>query len=903
MQLLREYKSSLYSLILNLIFTFVSNSKKEPEPNPIRFRYKEPDTNFTGRSDELLCLENATINHQNQQKSPIIVVCGLGGIGKTQLVRKFIERNQSYYKNVIWINAQERSSMEDEFKILARNSLHISTKVEDKEKDFNSLIEEVFIKLSTSQTVIVFDNVDETKNTEIFKIVLTIGTSGIRPHIVVTSRIQEWSDSFRQIKLGVFSPEDALEYVSTKLGDLENVVHSLKDKMALVELLQRFPLALRQATAHINHHRVVGKFRIDDYMREYTSFRKEILDSKHFKNDDLNLYEETTLTTWIVTLGAISKCGTTGDLALRILRIIAYFHPDHIRRDIFFNLNFPLSETKKGVETEVTEAVRLLVNYSMVDSHTFQSVLSIHRLVQQVIRIELVSCTGSIETILRDGIQLLSEMTKHEDFKDCYEHGISVFLQSITFDELVREFETFPMITLQRLNDYGKYNRAINFWDEIKQPFATILGDDNQVAINSKFFIGQSLIHLGRYSESLEISQEILEKQKKILGEDHPDTLKIKSNIAVSYVYLGKFSDSLERFKEIFEKRKITLGEDDRKTLGSQFNIANMHNRLGNYNEALRISREVFEKQRNIFGEDDPVTIKSKSIVAESYHYLGKYSEALRLHQEVFEKRKTILGEDHPMTLTSKFRVAHSYRNMGNYSEAHRIHEEVFEKRKLILGEDHTRTLKSMSQIADRCNYLGKYSEALQMHQHIYEKRKTILGEDHPYTLRSKSKIADSYNNLGEDSKALTMHQEIFEKRKTILAKDHPETLDSNFNVAVSYSRLGEYLQALQLHQEVFQKRHTVLGENHPDTLTSKFRIADTYKLMGNHSAALQMFEEVYEKRKTILGEDHPDTLNSKLLIGSCNNVLAARSQNTITIISKVLIHQVAQTFFGSLGQ
>lgn len=118
-------------------------------PTSIYFGILPPEYNFTGRDDELQDLDNAlqrNVNSSNNVESLISVVAGLGGIGKTQLVREYVNRNRSKYDdNVIWIDAEKGELMVCTFKILAKDMLFISTiDANGREKDINSIIQSVY---------------------------------------------------------------------------------------------------------------------------------------------------------------------------------------------------------------------------------------------------------------------------------------------------------------------------------------------------------------------------------------------------------------------------------------------------------------------------------------------------------------------------------------------------------------------------------------------------------------------------------------------------------------------------------------------------------------------------------------------------------------------------------------
>ena len=92
--------------------------------------------------------------------------------------------------------------------------------------------------------------------------------------------------------------------------------------------------------------------------------------------------KKTTFKTWLITDDKIKSDKQYGLLASRIFDVIALLAPDKIERELLL----PLAE---GDEKKLKSAVRLLVKYSMVNGEDKQNLLNVHRLVQQVTRLNL----------------------------------------------------------------------------------------------------------------------------------------------------------------------------------------------------------------------------------------------------------------------------------------------------------------------------------------------------------------------------------------------------------------------------------------------------------------------------------------------------------------------------------
>ena len=58
------------------------------------------EDNLIGREKELLLLEKVTLDNRI-----VVLISGLGGIGKTTLVKAFLQKNETHYNHIAWISA------------------------------------------------------------------------------------------------------------------------------------------------------------------------------------------------------------------------------------------------------------------------------------------------------------------------------------------------------------------------------------------------------------------------------------------------------------------------------------------------------------------------------------------------------------------------------------------------------------------------------------------------------------------------------------------------------------------------------------------------------------------------------------------------------------------------------
>ena len=754
---------------------------------------------------EKLCpSQSQTYNHR-------VALFGLGGVGKTQAAVEYVFKYQSKYRSTFWISAVTLADLQTGFEEIAAKTKCVTVDQKDAASTAKAVLQ--WLEQQTSW-LLVLDNLDEISIVDGY---LPDISSGNGP-LLITTRNQDPTGILAQgLEVEVFDPDDAVDLLllrATGTKESQPETHSVGAE--IVAELGYLPLAIEHAAAFIRQ----SLPDISKFLDTYSKSRKRFLE--HIPKQNY-AYSRAVAATFLLSFDAVKKINPN---AAELLTLFAFLNPDGILIDFLQDgrngLDDPL-KTLVGDSFGFGVALADLGQYSLIRQSNADQTISVHRLVQAVIRDNL-------------------EPDRKTQFM---KSTVSLFLLGFPhFEEdkreLCRRYQAQVDGPLQTLFELGTENVA-----KMSIRFALFLDADGKASA----------------CESFErIAAEI---QTNVFGAEHPDTLTSMDNLAGTYLSLGRMKEAAELYEKVLEKRRRILGAEHPDTLTSMSNLASTYGDQGRMGEAAALKEEVLEKRRRILGAENPDTLASMNNLALTYWAQGRTGDAAALQEEVLEKRRRILGAEHPDTLTSMNNLTVMYAAQGRTGEAAALKEEVLEKRRRILGAEHPDTLTSMGNLAFTYRAQGRMAEAAALEEEVLEKRRRILGAEHPDTLRSMNNLAVTYADQGRTGEAAALQEEVLEKWRQILGAEHPDTLTSMTNLASTYSAQGRMREAVALEEEVLEKRRRILGEEHPDTMTSMTNLALTYGDQGRTAEAAALEEEVLEKRRRILGVEHPNTLTS----------------------------------------
>ena len=332
---------------------------------------------FTGREDTFQKLESALKEGKNALVTQAI--SGLGGVGKTETVAEYAYRHADDYKFILWAQSDHPDTLDAEYRRIARE-LHLP---ESEAAEAEIVRKAVILWLENEPNyLLILDNADDPAILPPF---MPAKPSG---HILLTSRSQRFPESIalQTVRLGIFSQEQSAAFL------LESVYPNgaTKDEEEAIQLLAKelggLPLALALAAAFMKVRRLPPSEYLDDFRKR----RDLTLQRLGPVRGD---YRETVLTTWSRNFEEIQRVSPA---SAELLRICAFLSPDSIPFSIFEKGYSALPEEnelrkalERNRETGVEELLAVPESYSLIEVDRAGQTFSIHRLVQDALRLEL----------------------------------------------------------------------------------------------------------------------------------------------------------------------------------------------------------------------------------------------------------------------------------------------------------------------------------------------------------------------------------------------------------------------------------------------------------------------------------------------------------------------------------
>ncbi|MGH2482434.1 MAG: tetratricopeptide repeat protein, partial [Ktedonobacteraceae bacterium] len=197
--------------------------------------------------------------------------------------------------------------------------------------------------------------------------------------------------------------------------------------------------------------------------------------------------------------------------ALDLLHLCAFLHPDAIPREMIEQGAFALSTSLRALASDTValdEAIAILRGFSLVQYHTYPTMLGIHRVVQAILREELMR--GQPHRWASQAVRLMSRVFPDAEFSNwsaCEQY----FVQARRCAELITEFQITQKEAAHLLQHLGSYCYQRAYYQDAERHLTTALHLYEQSKRPDQEALAQTLNNLalvyhkrGKYQEAEE---------------------------------------------------------------------------------------------------------------------------------------------------------------------------------------------------------------------------------------------------------------------------------------------------------------------------------------------------------------------------------------------------------------
>jgi tetratricopeptide (TPR) repeat protein len=523
--------------------------------------------------------------------------------------------------------------------------------------------------------------------------------------------------------------EDALALLNVRVPFSES---SKDDAKALVQALERIPLAISHAAAYIKTRAPMTT--MSGYLelfRESEANQVRLLGQNGLKDlrRDYSI-QHAVIATWQISFTQIQK---TKQSAADLLALMSMFDRQGI----------PISLLQANAgRLDLEDALTPLLSFSFLRAEVGQQSFEMHRLVQLSTRTWL-QANKQFDRWRKESIRVLTKAFPsgdHETWMEC-----------------------------QVLLPHSK--EVISHMANDRED----LLDQATIADRTSWY----LICRGEYVSAETISRIGVEAREKALGPEHPHTLSSVNDLGMAFLGQGKYEEAEVMQRRALEGYEKVLGPEHPGTLASVSQLGSVLLRQGKHEEAEAMQRRALEGCEKVLGPENPYTLTSVSQLSSVLERQGKHKEAEAIQRRALEGCEKVLGLEHPQTLTSVNNLGSVLWNRGKYKEAEAMQRRALEGYEKVLGPDHPDTLTSMANIASTFSNQRQWKEAEQLEVHVLETRKKVLGAEHPATLISMNNLAFTLRRRGCSHDAISLMEKCLQLRKRILGPHHPDTESS----------------------------------------------------------------------------------------------------------------------------
>ncbi|MCL2841983.1 MAG: tetratricopeptide repeat protein [Oscillospiraceae bacterium] len=522
-----------------------------------------PAAHFVGRETEL-----ANIKKHIKQNVKLVLVNGMGGIGKSEICKKlFHEFNETdgVIKHIGWIVFDEN------MKKTLYGKFGATCEITDLEENFKQTKRHIN-ELSTSLLLFI-DNMNDISETDKLEL------DALACNIILTSRQTTHHGNITTVPIGELPEEDCIDIykeLCDRTSHEDEIIRQIVRRAARLTIVVTL-LAKTAKRANLTDATLLEKLNKNGF--DLSEIRQTV-DKKKF-NEHLSL---------LFDLSEIS------DEERSVLQQFALFPPQP--------LAFAYAE--QWFEQDSPDILNDLADKAWLIKTDMGFYM--HQVISDVVLCEA-------KPTYLECAELVGMIGNDLDFDetDVFTSRLPIlpFGESVAqyFMQEENEAIAYLLHNIARLHEYqGDYPTALEWYHKALDIREKVLDTEHPHTATSYNNIATVYHKQGDYPTALEWYYKALDIREKVLDTEHPSTATSYNNIAAVYHKQDDYPTALEWYYKALDIYEKVLGTEHPDTATSYNNIAGVYHNQGNYPKALKWYQKALVVLEKILDKEHPHT-------------------------------------------------------------------------------------------------------------------------------------------------------------------------------------------------------------------------------------------------------------------------------------------------------
>ncbi|QBD82875.1 helix-turn-helix domain-containing protein [Ktedonosporobacter rubrisoli] len=678
---------------------------------------------FTGREQVLRELHDAFTT----QSLSVLALSGLAGIGKTQTAVEFAYRFRCRYSAVLWVRAETRFLLETDLTATAK----LLNPLEEGAFDQQCILAFKRWLNEHKGWLLILDNVEE------FSLVQDLLACAQTGSLLLTTQRQAVGTQAFSIELEPMEPDEATLFLLRRARLLapnaplaEATVEQCRTARTLAQQMDGLPLALDQIGAYLEE---TGGT-LSNYLYCYQQQQGVLLNRRGGLGSD---HPRSLMATLALTLQQIERLQPA---AAHLLRLCSLLHPDSIPEELFTQeVLGPCAAALPGARSSllVDEACAVLRQYSLLKRHPDTRTLTVHRLVQIVLKEQMEQSTYQL--LARQAVYAVNRLFPSVEELTTWPRCQQLLPQALQCAELIIHERLVSVEAARLLQQTGiyllecaSYSQAEGYLQHALVLYLQLFGPEHPTVAESLNSLAELCYFRGRYKQAEPLYQRSLDIRLQQFGNDHPDVANSLNNLAGLFYALGRYKQAEPLYQQALSIRERLLGPEHLDVAETLQNLAYLYYVQGNYKQAEPLYQRAFIILKQVLGHEHAYLVTIYNNLGRLYQAKGSCSQAEAFYQRALALCKKKLGPQHPHRALTYHNLAELSCARREYEQAERFYRLALHLRQQVLGPEHPRTAQSLHDLAVLCSLQGRETQAEDFYLQALRIRETTLGPDHP---------------------------------------------------------------------------------------------------------------------------------------------------------------------------